>query len=331
MLIAPDIVDAYVLGEGEESLFELISRIKENKSCLDVPGVLVESFEANYTPRKKIKNLDEIPFPTYEDFALDRYPESNTISIISSRGCMNKCVFCGNWPFWGQFRHRSGKNIFDEIKHHYERHEITTFKFNDLACNWNLEELKRLCNLVINNKMRITWQSYAVLDNLLTDDILKDMKLTGCCALSFGVESGSNRILKSMDKNHSAEVAEKVLRRTYNAGIQTNINIMVGFPGEGEQELQETIDFLIRNVKYISVIEAISVCYIKPLSILANNPLAYNIVLPPGPDRWYNWSASDGTSDYGNRKNFADRILRLVKDLNLNFDVDNLYGYFYIF
>lgn len=328
ILIPRGIIDAYVMGEGEETLFEVITRAKEGDSLLGVPGILLERFEANYISRKMIENLDQIPFPTYEEFSIDAYPQSDTIHIISSRGCMNRCVFCGDWPFWGRFRKRSGKNTFDEIKYHYEKYKITAVEFNDLACNWNVEELRELCNLLINSKIQIRWQSYAVLNNRMTDNILRNMKLAGCFSLSFGLESGSNKILKSMNKNYTAEVAEEVIRRTHNAGIQTRINIIVGFPGEGEEELQETIDFLIRNAEYIAAIEAISVCYIKPLSMLERRPQDYNIILSDRNDRWYNWSALDGSSNYAKRKGSADKILEVVKNLRSNFDKDNLYGYF---
>ncbi len=282
-LIFPDdrgAIDALVIGEGEEALEKIVSNYKNNKAFDDIRGVIYkkEEFlrpaEAFYT-----QDIDKLSSPTFSDFALSSYKE-RVIPILISRGCIGRCVFCIDHLMCGNYRYRAPEKIVDEIRYHIHTNKINNFSFNDLICNGNLKQLEKLCQLIIESGLNITWGSYAMIRKDMDLKLLKKMKKAGCAWLCYGVESGCNRTLKRMDKFYASEDAEMVIRATHEAGIQTALNIIVGFPGETEEDFQETLSFIKRNKDHISEITNVSSFVIMLASRIGRNLQEFRIKLP---------------------------------------------------
>ena len=135
--VEPGLVDAFVMQEGEEALFNLASW-RLSGSIATFPGTILYS-NGKYAsslsaPCSLIKDLDQIPYPAWEKFPLGLYSSRNILPILFSRGCINKCVFCNDWKIWQRkYRSRSALNIFKEMKTITEKYNVSNFQCNDFV------------------------------------------------------------------------------------------------------------------------------------------------------------------------------------------------------
>ena len=315
-----ELVDVFVVGEGEETLKEVIEALRGHRKTSEVSGAIFnKGHQSIYKPRVPIINLDSIPWPTFDEFHLNWYKYC-LLPLITSRGCISKCSFCNDWFLSKPYRFRSARNVFEEIKYHVANNSVTGFGFKDLLCNGNINTLNLLSELIINSKLKIHWDSQAIPRQEMSYELLCKLKKSGCITLVYGIESFSSNVLRQMKKIFTQETAERVLRDTSRAGINALINIIVGFPGETEEDFQETFEAIKRNRKYISGIGAISVCLVNNDSDLDNNPKEYKLVLSDDPKiRPTRWRALDGANTYEVRRQRADKIIELVNQLGLSY------------
>jgi radical SAM superfamily enzyme YgiQ (UPF0313 family) len=205
--------------------------------------------------------LDALPFADFSDFDLASY-SVRELPVSTSRGCINRCLFCSESRAWGKFRQRSAENIFTEIiqkKSIYP--QITSFYFNDSLINADAKNLKRLSQLLIKNKVNIQWGGQALIHKDMTAELLRILRKSGLTHLSYGLESASRRVLQLIGKRFAPETAQKVIRQTKASGIRTDVNIVIGFPGETENDILQTAKFLKHNRRFIDEI------FFHPLSI----------------------------------------------------------------
>lgn len=317
-LFPKELVDVFVVGEGEETLREVLESLGGQKKISGVTGAIFsKDSEQVYKPRPAIMNLDSIPWPTYSEFNLSRY-EHRALPLFTSRGCIGNCSFCNDWPLSKPHRFRSAQNVFDEIKYHTENNRITYFGFKDLACNGDIERMNLLCDLIIGAGLKINWDSQAIPRKEMTYELLCKLKKSGCGTLIYGVESFSNNVLKRMRKIFTKEIAEAVLKDTYRAGINSMINIIVGFPEESEDDFEETVETVRRLRKYIAQIGAISVCLVNNDSDLEINAQSYKIIIPHDPSiSAKKWVTYDGLNNYELRRKRAEKIINLVEEAGL--------------
>lgn len=316
--IPEGLVDAFVIGEGEETLCDIVTTAKKGGRLTGIPNTLVWENGKYFKSieRPLISDLDTIPYPTYSEFNLQEY-YSSTIPLLGSRGCLRRCSFCDE-RYWKKFRTRSAEHIFSEIKYHYKNYKVKDFKFNDLACNFDLDNLERLCELIINSGYDISWLSDAVVRKDMPFELFKKMKKSGCYVLRWGIESGSNRILKKMRKGFTIDEAEEFLEMSYKAGIINFVNIIVGFPGETEEDFLQTIEFLRKNERFIDVIPILDVCHVTPGSDLECNPDKYDIILPRE-NCWSTWFGLDGNT-CTLRKERLFQMISAIHDLDIDFN-----------
>ena len=283
---------AYVLGEGEETLVEALQVHQEKGRFEPLPGLLlVEDGQTTpFEPRRPIKNLDSIPHPTWEEFDLNEYhPYEGIVNLpfLYSRGCIGKCSFCMDHFISGRHRARSAKNAVAEIKHHMKKYGVIYFAFNDLICNGSPKSLGEFCDELIKENLNIFWWSYAVIRKGLTQELFNKMKTSGCLSINFGMESASNHVLKLMNKYYTAEIAEETIRACSRAGIQTSINIIVGFPGETNEDHQDTLDFVKRNKDYINSVVNLGTLMLSPGSPLHMFPENFGVKMEEGRNTWF--------------------------------------------
>lgn len=291
----PELIDAFVIGEGEQTLSALLKRLKKGGSLRSLPGVLSRN-ERNqfdtYKRRSFIKDIDTVPFPRYEEFNLKDYSE-RSLALIWSRGCIGNCSFCKERVLWGKHRQRKANHIFQEIKYHVVTKGITKFYIWDSALNGNPTELGKVCDRIIRAGYSLEWSGMAIPHRKMQPKFCKKMKKAGCTRLIFGVESGSDRILRLMRKSFTTADAEKALKNTHQAGITTSINIMLGFPGEEEIDFHQTLDFVTRNRQHIDLIDSLSVVQVVDGAPICINAKRYGIILPS--DNWcHHWYTASG-------------------------------------
>jgi len=260
-------VDYIVTGEGEITTLQLVRAIEHNQSLKNIKGIVFRSNgeiirTANRDP---IQNLDEIPFPCYRDFELERYSSLPTASqhgmqklkhtsIITSRGCPFNCQFCSTSKFWGRFwRPRTPKNVVDEIERLNSEYNIQFLDFADDTFTLDQKRVIEICKEIIKRKLGIYWYAGTRAD-CVSRELFKWMKQAGCIQIDVGVESGSPKILETINKRITVKQVISAFKMADEIELDTNCLFMVGNPGETKKTIEETIKLLdIINPKVITV------------------------------------------------------------------------------
>ncbi len=284
--VPKDTVDFFVIGEGEEVLEKFIDFFSQEKKFsfekLEIPGLLYNKTRKRrkFYPAVPVNDLDLIPFPDFKEFDLNRYNKDQKyrpLPMLMSRGCINRCSYCIDWYMCLNFRVRKPEYVINEIEYHVKNYGITHIEFNDLLCNGNLAHLERVCDLLVASEADIRWISYAAIRKNMSDGLLKKIKESGCNSLCFGVESGSDVVLKRMNKHYNSAEAADLIKRTHDSGIEVRMNIIVGFPGESEDDFQQTLEFIKKNRKYITQVTNVSSFVLMPGSDIAVYPHHFGI------------------------------------------------------
>lgn len=208
----------------------------------------------------------------------------------------------------------SGPAIYRQIEYHKrELSNIEYFYFNGLLLNGNVKELESFCDLILDRGLNIRWAGQAMVRPEMSLSLLKKMRSAGCEWLYFGVESGSDTVLKKMNKNHNSVLAEEVLKNTNIAGIKAQINIMFGFPTETEKDFNETVDFLKRIRPYIdSILASQSFCTLEKETYMRRHPEEFSIT---NGNHHLFWKSQKGKNNYLERfkryENFCIEALDL--------------------
>lgn len=254
-------IDAVIIREGEHTMLDLYNRMKGGYDLpddifTDIEGIVWtnKSGEAvvNKT-RSLIQNLDSLPFPdlslvNYNNYARDYNPNKHRFQhvypVFGSRGCPFNCVFCT--PLHTRsHRVRSVDNILDEIELLNKKHGAKWVYFEDSLFCTKKAWFADFCNKFMARGLhkKVQWGFETRID---TSDIemFKHAKEAGCIYTFFGVESGSERVLRKAKKNYSAgEVFEKVTEAKQ-AGITVSISIILGLPYETKETIEETLRLL---------------------------------------------------------------------------------------
>jgi hypothetical protein len=198
-------------------------------------GVPLTEYQYNADKTKRI-NLDQLPFPDYSDLDVNAYMIPNAISSELSRGCVAKCTFCQETHYW-KYRSRQAPFILEEVEHQYRTYGTNVFWFIDSLVNGNINELRAFALGVVERGLKIKWEGYARCDERMDLEYYQDLKASGCMALNYGIESGSQRVLDAMRKNVTIAEVEKNLRDGASVGIEAQSNWMLCYLNE------ESVDF----------------------------------------------------------------------------------------
>ena len=308
-------LDAVSFTEADESLPIFLSAYEQYGSMQAVPGFAVRSGSGEVLSSQdppSVDNLDELAYADYSDFRFEHYTKK-LIPISTSRGCINRCSFCSESTHWRRYRRRSAQSIMDEMKVQLEIYpQINEFWFNDSLINGDMVMLSELCDLIIKQKLKIRWGGQGMIRKEMTPHFLHKMKMAGCYVISYGVESGSNKILKLMQKGYTAELAQNVLRDTFDSGIEVIFNIITGFPGEDDASFRKTADFILQCRKYASHIE-LPVYLLLKGSYIFNHLDEFNIAPIVYKEDWQlKWRTNDSINTYQIRQNRLAKLRELL-------------------
>ncbi|MAG08658.1 hypothetical protein CMO89_04240 [Candidatus Woesearchaeota archaeon] len=252
--IKSSIFDYGVIGEGEETFPELVNAIEQNKEIRDIRGIIYKNKagEIVKTEPRSINNyLDKLPFPNRKLLDLDRYRMSvvgkglvRISTIMSTRGCPFKCLYCPETALFPSFRVRSKENVCDEIEE-CTALGIKHFYFVDLTMTANKKVVAELCNEIIRRNIRITWECHTRVD-CVDKDILSLMKKAGLVRVSYGVETGDEEILKKINKEVSFQQIKDAFRISKGLGLETRASAIIGHPGETKKTVMKTLRFMRR-------------------------------------------------------------------------------------
>lgn len=251
-------VDYVVLGEGEESLRDIVRHLNGEFAAEDFDGVgFKRGGELVITPKTRfIEDLDAIPFPAWDRMELDKYfglssshgmrHRERFMPIITSRGCPAKCVFCSAHQVWGRhFRFRSVENVAEEMRILRERYGIEEIMFEDDNLTANVGRAKRLFQAMIDGGLGFVWDTpNGVAAWALDEEMLGLMKDSGCIKLNLAIESGSQKILKHVIRKPLSLVrAARLIRQARELGLEVSAFFIVGLPGETLADIDQTFQF----------------------------------------------------------------------------------------
>lgn len=251
--------DAAILGEGELTAVEVVKRVEKGGSFSDIKGVAL--YEGGRLirnePRSFIRDLDDLPLPARDLLPMDKYLKTcpdlpmlyPTMTLMASRGCKANCLYCqpvARTLFGKKMRHRSVANVLEEIIYLKKNYTFKSLYFIDDELLYNGREwVEELCTSFIRKNLKLNWVCQARVDQI-DEDLVVLMKKSGCYAIGFGVESGSQKILNYMRKGYRVAQIEKAFDICRRHEIVTTCNFMVGTPGETHETIQESLDMLSR-------------------------------------------------------------------------------------
>ena len=246
-----DFVDYMVCGGGEQALELLCSPLKI-KEC-EISGLMYRKKGVVYrNPESKWK-IEEESIPDFDGLPLVLYRRKNRnmALIIPYRlgdGCKNRCNFCSHHIF-----HRPDSKTADkvvrEMQHLSENYGSKLFYFCDSTLNMDIDRLAEVCDALKGKGY--TWIGGYVRPAGLNPGLLKKMRDSGCLALFFGVESGSDRILTKMNKGFTIREVEEVIMASHKLGILNSAFMVVDYPQETRSDFESTLNFIARNKRYL--------------------------------------------------------------------------------
>jgi radical SAM superfamily enzyme YgiQ (UPF0313 family) len=246
-------IDIIVRGEGEETIVELCDALENDRNIENVHGITYRnnnnSTIKNTPLRPPIINLDSLPFLAYHLLPLDKYKlhpphgrEYPFMALLASRGCPYNCIFCSKSVFGSKFRGQSPERIVDEIVYLKERFGIKEIAFYDDVFTLKQKRIMQFVKELKERNLDIPWTCEARV-NLVTEELLREMKKAGCYMVAYGIESGNQMILNNLRKKITIEQIKSAIEATRKAGIQSVGYFMLGSPGETPETIRQTIDF----------------------------------------------------------------------------------------
>jgi anaerobic magnesium-protoporphyrin IX monomethyl ester cyclase len=242
-------VDAFVLGEGEAPLHDIVTRHIQGITLDGIPNVLLSPKRTGQKsvlrPIPRPKTMANLPCPDYSGLPLERYfsPEP-VLTLSASRGCYwGRCAFCAVSPaFRDRFRVRPTGQVIDDLSALMRRHGARLFTFGDDALPRSF--VKDLATGISAPPQGAMWQAEARWDALPRPEWAHRLAKAGARNLIFGLESGSDEVLRSMNKGGTVPQAKRVIKACQKAGIGLNLQCFLGFPGETRAQAASTISFL---------------------------------------------------------------------------------------
>lgn len=238
--------DHVVIGEGEKVLLDIVSGAQTGRI---VKGAYTENIDDIPPPARNLLNMEYYVgkrgrMPTAHLFFLQ--PGARLASMITSRGCPFSCMFCHNSWKGLPVRYNSPERVMAEISELKEKYRVSAIFFMDDDFFVNKARFKAICSALIESRMNIFWAANARVTSV-SPETLALAKKAGCRQISFGFESGSQKILDILEKRSTVEQGEAAVKMTKEAGLLVYGTFMIGNPTETRQDMQLTENFILRN------------------------------------------------------------------------------------
>jgi len=326
-----DFVDFVIRGEGELAMVELCCALVKGDNTFNKIKNLSYKKDGDivHMPlRDLISNIDEL-LPPAKDLSLypNIYSSSNMGEIITLRGCPFECAFCGAQNIWGRkVRFMSLGKIIKEITDICKNYNTKEFWFWDDTFTLNRRRTLELCQKLIDERLNISWGCTTRVD-MVDDDLLKRMKMAGCNLIEFGIETGSERMLKLIKKNISLEQIMEAVKLVRKHKIDLKTFFMIGFPEETKEDIEQT-KHLIKKLNARGVVLSVFTPY--PGTELYHRTEELGL-LPKNPDwsQFSHQSPENHFMKYISKKEFQQIVIDITDFIDrYNFSILNAYRYF---
>ena len=251
-------VTVCALGEGEETIVDLAKNFPDKID--EIKGIVYRNKEGNpirTEPRKRIKNIEEIPRPNWSKLPIFSYLDSQfghglnagrTMPILATRGCPFQCTFCSNKEMYDlKYYMRSPRDVVEEIEDYIRKYEINNVDFYDLTAivkkNWIMEFAK----ILKEKELAISWSlPSGTRSEALDDEVTQIMGETNCKYLVYAAESGSEKIQRYIKKEVKLDRMIASMKAAKQNGLTLRCNLMLGFPKENRLDVFKTLKFQIK-------------------------------------------------------------------------------------
>lgn len=262
---------ACILGEGEETLCELVETLSQetafNKDSLQkIPGLafLENSFGDSFgksgkifktAPRRRKKDVDQLPWPNWDDLPLENYLRAGlgmaaqgirTMPVLASRGCPFRCTFCSAPLMWdAKWYGRNVDDVIAEVKTYISKYKIQHVEFYDMSPSTNQEWLRRLVDRLADLNISWNFPSGMRIENL-SADLLEKMRRAGCYKMTFALETSSPKLIKQLKKKVNPLKMLGLIRNAIRVGLVTKVNFIWGLPNQTSGDILRDYFFLFR-------------------------------------------------------------------------------------
>jgi len=249
-------ITAVVGAESDLEIGAMVETLCSSGDMLQFPGVVLPAGKQS-PPASPMRQLDNSPLPDFTDFPWDRYPV-RIIPVMTGRGCQwDKCRFCSDVVSVNgrTFRTRSVESVLHELQEQARRHDTSSFVFLDLKLNSYPDMIRGIAQRIQDLVQGAEWIGTVHVDqrkdNGLSRSDLEAAVNGGMRRISFGLESGSQRLLDLMQKGCTVERNSAFLRNAHEAGLSVRCTMFKGYPGETAEDMEQTADFLESHSEYL--------------------------------------------------------------------------------
>jgi anaerobic magnesium-protoporphyrin IX monomethyl ester cyclase len=248
--------DAIILGEGEETMLELVNFFSKNESILSLKNIksiayLDNSKQMQLTEsRPLLKQIDSLPMPNRKKIDMHLYFDTwkkhhgqSVVSISTMRGCPYTCKWCSRAVYGQTYRRKSAKLVVDEMEFLKNTYHPDAIWFVDDVFTVSHKWLKEFADEVAERKIVFPYEIITRADRL-NEEVIDLLKASGCFRVWIGAESGSQKIIDAMDRRVDVKLVREMIQLAQKKGIQAGTFIMLGYPGETAADIEETIHHL---------------------------------------------------------------------------------------
>lgn len=249
-------LDFLVVGEGEKAIVEITSKLEKKENIFDIKGLVYKTSKGDIKINGKgdpyIK-LDDIPSPSWHLLDMkvysplpDQYKKQPATSYLTSRGCSwAKCTFCyQSGDGKPVYRRHSPERVVKDLKHLQDIYGIQEILFLDDLFFCNEDWIEKFCKLLSQENLKLSWSAYGKV-GLLTQKMVKLCRQVGCWSIFFGIESGNQDILDTINKGCTLDDFRDVSRWCHEEGMEIRGSFIIGLPGETSEKALNTINFAI--------------------------------------------------------------------------------------
>jgi radical SAM superfamily enzyme YgiQ (UPF0313 family) len=246
--------DSAVVYEGETAFLQLVEAVGAGRPLDGIPNLIYrDATGIQVSPLSYAEDMSSLPPPDFDGLPLEKYfVPDRILPYLATRGCYwGRCEFCDHGEgYTAGYRTKKIEEIIEEVRQLKDKYHCRHFHFTDESYPPAL--FRKLTRKLVETNMDIVWTTHMRFERSLSDEaVWDDARASGCKFLHYGYESGSERVLKLMDKATTKEVIKNSLQRAADAGIWNHVMGFFGFPGETRQEAYESTRFLEENKELV--------------------------------------------------------------------------------
>lgn len=279
--------DSAVAFEGESALYKLVKRLEAGQDISSISNVIVIDTARDISLTRIEENMDLLPCPDFDGLPLKDYEESRgvkaSLTFETSRGCYwSKCAYCVDLPLpKPSYRKKDPALVVDDMERLKREYDASMLYFGDPGLS--PRQMREVSKEILQKRMKIGWWTMARLDPGFDREVFDLAHAAGLRKINFGFESASDRVCGLLGKGNRRELSARIIKDCAEAGIEVDLQTILGLPGESFEDGMETIDFLISNKKFIASV-TFNIYYLTPFNFVHKNPIKYGVEYAVEPD-----------------------------------------------